>query len=120
MMTFRPARFFSAASATCLRSATEKLGNSPEVPSTTTPSAPQCLNQARTSFIAPGSNRPALSQGVTAAVQKSVLLLLPRLGAACAAVPLAATAAAAAPANPRASLRVASMGCLPAILVVLP
>src|SRR5580704_12655703 len=111
-MMFMPSLFLPATFMICMRSSVLKDGYSPVEPSTTTPSAPLCLNQARTSLKAPGSNFRLLSQGVTLATQNKVLALLPRLRAGAAnAGPAAAKAAA--PINVNASLRVVSMGALP-------
>src|SRR5271154_6217072 len=112
-MMFMPSLFFRATSAICLRSATEKDGNSPVVPSTTIPSAPLCLNHARTSLNAPGSNLRFLSQGVRLATQKRVFDELPKFGAAAAVPSFAIIATAAvAPIMLITSLRVVSTGFL--------
>src|SRR5512146_433067 len=108
-MMLRPFLFLPATSITCLRSSVPKEGYSPVVPSTTTPSAPLCLNQASTSLKAPGSNFRFLSQGVQLATQNRVLDLLPRLRAPCARAGPAIAARAAPPAKPIASLRVVSI-----------
>src|SRR5579863_10542978 len=121
-MMFIPSLFLPATSITALRSAAPKDGYSPVVPKTTTPSAPLCLNQARTSLKAAGSNFKFLSQGVQLATQNMVLDLLPRLrGALCAmAGPLNAAAAAAPPINPIAPLRVVSINRSSAAFYVYP
>ena len=71
-MMFKPLRFFSAVSAIFLRSANENEGNSPVVPSTTTPSAPCDFKYASKSLYSSASKFKFLSQGVEAATQKSI------------------------------------------------
>ena len=120
-MTLRPFRCFITVSVTIRRSLVEKDGNSPEVPSTTTPSAPHFLCQAMISAMATGSKSPFLLHGVMVATQYSVLALLPSRGAASApeALPII-PAAASPPSNPNVSLRVVSIVRTPQVSPVSP
>src|SRR2546427_319220 len=68
-MMFSPLRSLNAVSATFFRSAMEKDGNSPVVPSTTTPSAPLAFRYASRSLYSSSSNFKSFPQGVDAATQ---------------------------------------------------
>src|SRR5882672_9082563 len=119
-MRFSPLRCLNAVSATFFRSAMEKDGNSPVVPSTTTPSAPLAFKYASRSLYSSSSNFKSFPQGVDAATQNKTFS--PATGAALAGRPAppgsSANAvfsttprAAAAPTAPRKVLRV--VGILP-------
>src|SRR5258708_2146843 len=68
----KPFRFLTAVSATFFRSANENEGNSPVVPSTTTPSAPCDFKYASKSLYSSGSKFRFLSHGVDTATQNSI------------------------------------------------